>query len=61
MTGAPFGRAGGKPRRNCTSSTPWVPPSKDGRGLGRPDVVARLEVRRRAREYDGGADLAERL
>ena len=40
---------------------PLLPPSKDGRGLGRPDIVAGFEIGGRCREYDGGADLAERL
>jgi hypothetical protein len=40
---------------------PVIPPAKHGRGLGRPDVVAGFEIGGGCREYDRGADLAERL
>jgi hypothetical protein len=35
-------------------------PAEHGGGLGWPDVVARFEIGGGCREYDGGADLAER-
>src|SRR5882762_1820682 len=39
---------------------PLLLPSENGRGLGRPNVVAGRQVRRGFREYDGRADLTER-
>ena len=59
MTGGPFGLAGGKPQRSCTNSSPSSGRRMTGRGVGRPDVVARLQVRRGLRPAHRDAGLAE--
>src|SRR4029077_14887400 len=59
-------------RRSLGPRRPKAPPqlrqfdtiltaAKDGSGLGRPDVVARLQIRGCCGEYHGQADLAEGL
>ena len=50
MIGAPFARAGGNPPAQLRQLDPVLAPANDGSGLGRPDVVARLEIRCRGRE-----------
>jgi hypothetical protein len=57
MTGAPLGRAGGKPQRSCTDTL--IAPAKDRRGFGRPDIVTGLQIGRGLREDDRDPDLAE--
>ena len=63
MTARPFGRLGDNPHGSWTSSTPPFHGADHRRQLGRPDLVARLQIGRRVRlrEHERQSEMAEFL